>query len=194
MTITLSNPSVLKYMDEDESQEFYCLILEGFSEKEAASMARSANDKINSRRLSGPITGDTKNGHGKRPMISDMTISDMWTDTVSITQDFRTDEEREDDWSTEVPDISAVLTWLTPRQREFVSHKFGLGGIEAARSEQELADRLGVKKNTVNSAMKKVRKKVKEVLALGGYEEWERQVRANRAQGGARGRAVRYAR
>lgn len=108
--------------DQDELQEYQCLLLEGYDEKTARKLARSANNAVNSRRLSGPTTGDTRGGHGQRPLVSDMW--EYQDHGVSITQDTRSDMERETDW--ERADFSRkCLDMMAPRQRAVVSDCFG---------------------------------------------------------------------
>lgn len=155
-------------MDQDEKQEYECLILEGFSPQDARAKARGANDKINSRRLSGPMTGDTKNGHGDRPLISDHR-SDGWSERVSLGADSRTPDEQQLDWLSNdwaagiILDIQGVLT---EKQYRFLQNKFGLDGVEPARSVNDLAERLGVKPQTAQSMMKVIRKKVVRKLGV----------------------------
>jgi DNA-directed RNA polymerase specialized sigma24 family protein len=175
-------------IDQDEQQEYHCLILEGFSEKEARKLARSANDRINSRRLSGPITGDTRNGHGQRPLISDMRL--YVEDVQSLTMDRRTTEDLEQEQAA-AEKVEQVLSWLAPRQRQYIVNKYGIG-VEAAASESELADRLGIKIETVKSSLQKVRAKVLAIEAAGGYDNWYAEHMARRYEGGNQGRKRRY--
>lgn len=158
-------------MDWDEYQEMVCLMLEGHQESEARALARSANDRINSRRLSGPITGDTKNGHGHRPYMSDMTHEYFWQNTRSLGTDSRTIAEKDDDYRTELR-VLEMLEWLTPRQRELLTHKYGLG-VEPAGSREELGARMGCSPMTTASMLKKIRAKVVAIDAAGGPEAYK---------------------
>jgi hypothetical protein len=149
-----------KGMDLDEQQEYACLILEGHTPADAKRLARAANDKVNSRRLSGPNTGDTRNGHGDRPLISDMNYSGDWENVRSIGVDDRSLDDMEDDWAAEVDNelrIQSVKDACTPRQWEFLARKFGLDGYEPAESIQDLADQLGISRNSANSSLRKLR-------------------------------------
>lgn len=144
--------------DEDEMQEYQCLLLEGYDEAEARRLARAANDKINSRRLSGPTTGDTRNGHGVRPLISDMTYSYFWENVVSLGVDERSPDERLDDWERADRAVSCgprrLRQILPARQAETLILLYGMeDGI--ARSYQEVAEEMGVKKTAVESSRQK---------------------------------------
>jgi hypothetical protein len=149
-----------KNMDEDEAQEFMCLMLEGYSEADAKRMARAANDKINSRRLSGPLTGDTRNGRGQRPLISDLGQGAYYEHVRSLGCDDRDMYLREDDWEAEAEKLEAVEQirgLCTPRQWEFLANKYGFDGVEPAQSMRELADRMGWTEGTANKALGKLR-------------------------------------
>lgn len=128
--------------DEDERQEYECLLLEGHDPAEAAKLARAANDSVNSRRLSGPTTGDTRNGHGQRPLISDMTWSFYWEGAKSLTQDGRTPQERDQDCQREAL-ARELLQLAGRRQREALTLIYGLGG-EPPMSYREVAERMGL--------------------------------------------------
>jgi DNA-directed RNA polymerase specialized sigma24 family protein len=144
-------------MDEDEYQEYQCLLLEGYSDQQARKLARAANDRINSRRLSGPMTGDVRNGHGDRPLISDMTVSDIYEDVVSITQN--TPEYDEDAERRVAERVELVRQTLPPSVWRIMVRKFGLDGNPPAESIKELAEQLGLKPMTVNSALQKARQR-----------------------------------
>ena len=147
---------------DDERQEAWALFLEGNTEAQARKGARSANDKNNSYRISGPITGGDGNGHRFRPMISDMT-DEGWADLGSITQDARSDAEREFQWSSQddaATKVQRLKRYLSPRQWEFFANKFGLDGLTPAASHQELADRLGLKKSTVGAMQRDIMKRI----------------------------------
>ena len=111
-------------LDQDGRQEYECLVLEGFSQKEAAKLAQSANNDVNRRRIAGPRTAD-KNGHGQVPYISDMTNMDIFENAPSVTQDTRTDAEREEDWAMQ-ESIGRYLDLLTPLQRAVIVDLYGL--------------------------------------------------------------------
>ena len=148
-----------KGMDEDEAQEFVCLMLEGYSEADAKRMARSANDKVNGRRLSGPLTGESRTGRGVRPLVSDMWGAQYET-VISLGADTRSMDERHDDWDADIRNqelVARVKDALTERQWEFLTIKFGLEGCEAARSIKELADRMGISVGVANKYLPKIR-------------------------------------
>jgi hypothetical protein len=112
-------------MDDDELQEYRCLMLEGFSEKEARSKARSANNKVNSKRLSGPTTGNTRLGHGERPLISDLFNVDLYDTATPVTQDTRSVLEREQDWARQ-DTLRTLLEHCTDIQRSCLTALYGL--------------------------------------------------------------------
>lgn len=111
-------------MDEDERQEYECLKLEGYSDSQARELARSANNSVNRERLAGPRTGDVRHGHGRPPIISDMTLMDIYEDSRPLTLDTRTDEEREDDWGM-ADRVEALLDLCTPLQRQVLVDLYG---------------------------------------------------------------------
>ena len=179
-------------IDQDEYQEYQCLLLEGHSEAEARKLARAANDRINSRRLSGPLTGDTRHGHGSRPLISDMTNMDIYSEATSITLDARSDWERDIDHDRQISvDVDEVLSWMAPKQRAFLVHKYGIG-VPAAENIEELAERVGMSVASAKSTLQKIRKKVADIQRTGGYEAWRAGVLNRRAAGADIGRQVRY--
>jgi hypothetical protein len=131
-------------MDEDERQEYECLLLEGHAPDEARRLARAANDKINSKRLSGPMSGDTRHGRGVRPLVTDFAseaTSGAYDSAVPLTLDSRTDVERESDWG-RADFARKCLDLMTPRQREAAELWAGFHGPLSAR---EMADRLGTR-------------------------------------------------
>lgn len=150
-------------MDADERQEFETLILEGYSPQDARPLARASNDKINGRRLSGPLTGDTIHGNGYRPLISDHRGAEFSEYGQSLGVDSRSVDERESDWETAdwaagiILDIQGALT---EKQYRFLQHKFGLDGVEPARSVAELAERIGVSKSTARTMMRPIQKRI----------------------------------
>lgn len=153
-------------MDWDEYQEMVCLMLEGHDEKTARRMARSANDKVNSKRLSGPTTGDTKTGHGSRPLVSDMSAeatSSVYQDAVSLTQDTRTPEEREQDWERS-DRVDEYVMLMTPRQREVVDAYLGLSTGEP-RTGNDVAEHFGISHGVVRKTYEKA---VRRIRRLGG--------------------------
>ena len=145
--------------DDDERQEYHCLLLEGYSDVDARRIARAANDSVNSRRLSGPHTGDTRNGHGRRPLISDMTNSYFWENARSLGIDDRSMSDIEDDMAAFVKaqsKVTEILSVCTDKYRDYLIHKFGLG-VEPASSAVELGVRLGVATKTAENKLQKVR-------------------------------------
>ncbi len=151
-------------MDQDEAQEFATLVLEGIPVPLARKMARSANDRINSKRLSGPRSPD-KNGHGKVPYISDTTIAD-WRDpsgrfqnVQSFTQDTRTDMEREQDWSLRDV-VDGHLALVSERQRTALTIKYGLDTGEIV-SEREVARQMGITLDQAQGLLSKGRKRIR---------------------------------
>lgn len=145
--------------DEDEKQEYECLLLEGYPPEEAKKLARAANDKVNSRRLSGPLTGDTRNGHGVRPLISDMTHSYFWEGVTSLGVDERTAEQRKLDEANSLAAASLcsaakVRAVLSPRQAECVILLFGLDG-DMPRSYSEVGEIMGIKATVVENYRKR---------------------------------------
>jgi hypothetical protein len=111
--------------DMDERQEYETLRLEGFSENEARKRARSANDRINSERLRGPRSGDTRHGHGTPPLVTDFLWTDLWEQTTPLTMDTRSPEDREDDWAM-ADRLHALMSLCTDRQRTILSDIYGL--------------------------------------------------------------------
>lgn len=154
-------------MDWDEYQEMVCLMLEGHNESEARRLARSANDKVNSKRLSGPTTGDTKNGHGDRPIVSDMSAhatSSFYQNAVSLTQDTRDQDDRLRTWFRQ--DMAEqCLELMTPRQREIVDAYMGISTGEPMTGTQ-VAEKFGITpgvvRKTVLKAAVRVRKQIGE--------------------------------
>lgn len=145
--------------DEDEAQEYACLLLEGYSETDARRLARSANNTVNSRRMSGPNTGDTRHGRGRRPLVSDMTDSYYWENVRSLGIDDRSPADVADDIVTAqvaVTKVSEIMSVCTEKYRQFLIHKFGLG-VEPASSAVELGQRLGVATKTAENKLQKVR-------------------------------------
>ena len=133
--------------DEDEAQEYATNLLAGYDANTAAAMAKSANNKTNSRRVSGPRTAD-RNGHGLVPLISDLQ-GDQWFASRSVTQDSRTDVEREqdykrDDW------VQTLLGWCTPKQKAALVVLYGIGTNDPL-SYADAARRLGCSKQALLS-------------------------------------------
>lgn len=114
-----------RFDDEDEYQEYQCLLLEGHDDEEARSLARGARDAVNRGRLSGPRSSDSK-GHGLRPYITNTRKLEYERfASVSFTMDSRTDEEREQDCRSS--DFAReLLSRLTDRQRETVDLVYGV--------------------------------------------------------------------
>lgn len=161
--------------DEDEMQEYQCLLLEGHDEAEARRLARAANDRINSRRLSGPTTGDTRNGHGSRPLISDYR-DEFYLEATSIGVDSRTDEERLEDW--DMADRARNLRrYLTPRQWQVLDLLYGISdGVP--RTYAEAGEIMGMKKTGIESARKKAILVIKKKTGM--MSEREKEVEAAR--------------
>ena len=111
-------------LDQDGQQEYECLVLEGYPPQEAEKMARSANNNVNRLRLAGPRS-PSREGHGLAPLISDMTYVDIYEANPSVTQDTRTDLEREQDWAMR-DSIEQYLDMLTPLQRAVIVDLYGL--------------------------------------------------------------------
>jgi DNA-directed RNA polymerase specialized sigma24 family protein len=139
---------MVRITDEDERQEYECLLLEGHTPAEARKLARKANDRINSKRLSGPLTGDTRHGHGVRPLVTDFNAeatSGVYENVVPLTVDTRSDWERSRDWDRS--DLAhKCLTLMTPRQQEVVRVNMGFDGD---MSYQEKARVLGIRTENV---------------------------------------------
>ena len=110
--------------DEDEAQEYATNLLEGYDANTAAAMARSANNKTNSKRISGPRTAD-RQGHGLAPLISDLQ-GEQWYTAKSLTQDSRTDQEREQDYDRD-DRVQTLLGWCTPKQKDALVVLYGIG-------------------------------------------------------------------
>ena len=121
--------------DADEKQEYITLILEGVNKTEAKKRARSANNQVNSRRVSGPWGG------GKRPYISDME-GDDWLSLNSFTQDQRTDQEKEEG-VIQKETIIKLLDHCTPMQRNALVVLYGLN-TGTPLSYKEAAKKLGI--------------------------------------------------
>jgi hypothetical protein len=131
-------------MDEDERQEYECLLLEGHDPAEARKLARAANDRINSKRLSGPMSGDTRHGRGVRPLVTDFAAeatSGVYDSAVPLTLDSRSDWERESDWD-RADFARKCLDLMTPRQKEAAELWAGFHGPLTGR---EMAARLGTR-------------------------------------------------
>ena len=138
-------------MDEDERQEFECLILEGFTEEEARELARQANDKVNRARLSGPRSAD-KDGHGRVPYISDFRFHETWDVLTPYTMDSRTDEERESDYA-RVEECDRLLFRIRPDYAEALDLYYGLTTGEPM-GYTEIAETLGITRNAVEHRMR----------------------------------------
>ena len=139
-------------MDEDERQEYECLLLEGHSHDDAARMARSANDVINRGRLSGPRSAD-RNGHGQRPYISDMLRTESYEAHQPYTMDSRDDDEREEDWR-EQDHCHMLLDSLTPEQRKLLDTLYGISTGEPM-TWKDCASALGMTYNAFEAARAK---------------------------------------
>ena len=136
--------------DEDEEQEYQCLILEGYGEEEARRLARGAGNRANRERMSGPRSHDSK-GHGERPYITDTTRHE-YAELDSFTMDSRTDEQREHDCVSS--DFARdLLSRLTSKQREVIDVVYGITTGDPM-SWQAAADYLGVTRNTVEYAVR----------------------------------------
>ena len=127
-------------MDEDEYQEYQCLLLEGHDEAEARKLARSANNRINSERLSGPRSHD-RNGHGRPPLVTDFMWGDLWQDKVPVTLDTRLDSEREDDYAM-ADKVQTLLDHCTDIQRAVITDIYGFE-TGTPMTYQQVADKHG---------------------------------------------------
>ena len=170
--IELNDPSVLRYMDDDERQEFYCLILEGFSEKEAARRAHPENDRINGERLRGPRAHD-RQGHGAAPLVTDYLYTDMWEHVTPVTQDTRSDVERQEDWERYDRVHNDLLTLCTERQRTILTDLYGLD-TGTPMTYPEVADKHGMSLAAVTSARTKGLARIRRLIENPPMTEEER--------------------
>jgi hypothetical protein len=151
-------------IDEDEAQEYQCLLLEGYDPKTARKLARSANDKVNSKRISGPTTGDTRNGHGLRPLVTDFNAeatSGVYQDAVPLTLDSRSDMERESDWDRS-DYARECFSLLTQRQQDIVGDYLGLT-TGSPMSAKAVAERYGISHTTIRNCVLKAAKRIRRV-------------------------------
>ena len=125
-------------MNEDQRQEYETLLLEGWSEQDAAGHARYGDALVSDHPHRGPRFGDTRTVTLAALNGTDNTFENFHFPL----SDDRTDSEREDSWQ-RAELAQTVLEKMTPRQRQAWEYTLGLNG-RPALSRREAAELMGV--------------------------------------------------
>lgn len=128
--------------DQDELQEYECLVLEGVPEDEARQLARHAN-AINQSHKIGPYAYHHRDHKGKPIYRRTVTFAEYYDYVMldSVTMDRRTDDQIEADFAKREQALD-LLKHCTKVQRDVIERRYGLNGHKPMTYRQ-IADDLG---------------------------------------------------
>lgn len=157
-------------MNEDQRQEYACLVLEGVSPEEAQVKCWVGDALDRNHPARGPRQVDSRGwSSGNRPLVLDMSGEGEAVDSESgestsgrlrategalrsMTQDHRTEQEREHDWAmTEW--ANETLDRMTDKQRQAFEYKYGLNG-RPKLSVKEIGALLGVSPRSIEDRLR----------------------------------------